>query len=146
HPRSWVAAESLVTRWLQIRSGLGAGLGLRSRGVYRSMTSVNAFGSIEVAVREVAVDGVGRERFALHFRVRINEEVEWRTGLSGQQLQISASAEFNPILGQIAEVIVGHFGILVGLGNINADPAAVGRTEFGPAVIAGNFACTALSG
>src|SRR5271166_4046369 len=100
---------------------------IRLAGVFgpgHTSSSCRYLGSITlIAIGESAVDLIAGQRFTLHFNIGIDEEIERRAGLTGRQLEIATGAESDAILGQIAEVVVGHLGILVGLGDINADPA-----------------------
>ena len=83
-------------------------------------------------------------RFAVDLDVGVDQEVQRLAVLLGNQRQVAALAEGDAVLGQVAEVVLLQLRVLVRLGDVDADPALIGRAELGPAVVAGNLAFAAL--
>ena len=77
-----------------------------------------------------------RERFAVDFDVWVNKIVEWFSSLARDEVQVAACRECDSVFGEIAEVVIFHFRVLVGFGDVGRNPVVLVGVEEGPAVVA----------
>src|SRR5260370_32000768 len=107
------------------------------------MTDYFARGSnslIQILVSELAPDFFGRIRLPVHLDVRVNKKVQRLTVLLGNEIDIPAKTKGDTIFGEVAKVVIAHFGILIGFGNVDRNPILAFGFELGPAMIAGHLA------
>ncbi len=61
-------------------------------------------------------------------------------GLAWDQIQVSADREGDAVFGEVSEVVVLHFRMLVRFGNVGRNPVVLVRVEKSPAVVASDCA------
>src|SRR5438128_578336 len=89
------------------RYSLGVSLTLRpaTRATGSSGCWLNAHSVLaaDVLVRKLALHPVPRIRFPVHLDIRVDEEVERRTILLGNEREVAADGEADAVLGQVGE-------------------------------------------
>src|SRR6266446_2449414 len=101
---------------------------------------------IQILVSELAPDFFGGIGLPVYLDIRINKKVQRLPVLLGNQIDIPPQTEGDTVFGEIAEVVIAHFRVLVGFGDIDGNPILAFGLELGPAMIAGHFAAAALFG
>src|SRR5436190_322603 len=85
----------------------------------RDMTAYFVRGSnslIQILVSELAPDFFGGISLPVHLDVRVNKKVQRLAVLLGHQVDVSAQTKGDTVFGKISEVVIAHFGVLVGFG------------------------------
>src|SRR5208337_1422430 len=93
---------------------------------------------------ESAEDLRARVDLAIDLDIGIDEVIQRRPCLFGNQVDVAAHREADAVWSQVAEIVILQLRVLIGLGDIDGNPALAVNQELGPAVVAPDLALATL--